>query len=313
MAETKIEWADFTFNPWIGCTKVSPACDFCYAERDNKRRKWAVDEAGEPAWGPGAPRRRTSENNWRQPLQWQARYLRDVEKAAAAGEPIPRRLRVFCASLADVFDNEVDEAWRAALFALIKLTPDLDWLLLTKRIGNAAKMLPPHWGGGWPNVLLGISVANQPEAERDIPKLLRTPARRRFLSIEPMVGRVDLWPFIGAGSEDPSIDWVISGGESGPEARPAPGDWYRLLRDQCAMADVPFLFKQWGEHVPLELLPSRGDGIPWRRRASDHQEFWMLAEAGTPLDQCEPVTYVRPGKKEAGRLLDGRTHDGFYL
>lgn len=264
MAETTgIEWCDSTFNPWMGCTKVSPACDDCYAARSTPARTLGIQ------WGPGQPRRRTSAANWELPLQWQRQA---AEFMAQHG----RRRRVFCASLADVFDNEVEEPWRLDLFWLIHKTPDLDWLLLTKRIGNAASMirdavvqLDPagEWPVPLPNVWIGATVVHQAEADRDVPKLLATPAAVRFLSIEPMLGPIDLTsirqPLAGdsytegnvlvrkdtlnLGAARPSIDWVICGGESGPNARPMHPDWARSLRDQCAAAAVPFLFKQWGE------------------------------------------------------------------
>jgi protein gp37 len=134
-------------------------------------------------WGPHAPRQRTSPANWRLPLRW------DCE-AAAVGE----RRRVFCASLADVFDNRgsIQPEWRADLWALIRSTPSLDWTLLTKRPGNIAKMLPSDWGKGWRNVWLGCTVVKQDEASKDIPKLVAVPARVRFLSMEPLPGPVDL-------------------------------------------------------------------------------------------------------------------------
>lgn len=188
---SRIEWCDATFNPWIGCTKVSPACDHCYAEAWDRR--FAVSGHA-MRWGAKAQRTRTSAANWRQPLRWNAQA--DAFEAAHG-----RRRRVFCASLADVFDAEVPAAWRAELFALIAATPRLDWLLLTKRIGNVARMieapgmqkcgLPPH-------VWLGATVVNQAEADRDIPKLLATPAAVRFLSIEPMLGPVDLRAHLAA-------------------------------------------------------------------------------------------------------------------
>jgi protein gp37 len=129
MAErTAISWSDSTFNPWIGCTRVSPACEDCYAERDNKRRKWTK------GWGPGVPRHRTTRSYWNGALTWD-------HKAKETGY----RPRIFCASLADVFDNEVPPEWRDDLWRLIRGTPNLRWMLLTKRIGNAPKMLPPDW------------------------------------------------------------------------------------------------------------------------------------------------------------------------
>jgi len=319
MAEnTAIEWCDHTFNPWEGCQKVGPGCDHCYAETRNARfgGGMAIN------WGPGAPRRRTSPANWQQPLRWNAQAGREG-----------RRFRVFCASLADVFDNQVPDEWRSDLFALIHDTPHLDWLLLTKRIGNAADMMRDALGSRWrdlgsaplPNVWLGATVVNQAEADRDVPKLLQVPARVRFLSIEPMLGAVWLNKWLRPGctrhglSQEPDgkcevcegrgiwsigeplaehekaplhpgLHWVICGGESGPGARPMQPIWAQSLRDQCAAAGVPFLFKQWGEH-----LGAMQDGNP------DAAEQ-VINATDDPL---------RIGKKAAGRLLDGRTHDGF--
>ena len=218
MAEqTEISWADATFNPWIGCTKVSPACDFCYAARDNERRKWVS------GWGAGVPRRRTK--TWGNPLTWD-------RKAAVTG----LRPRVFCASLADVFDNEIPDEWRTDLWALLRATPNLRWILLTKRIGNAAKMLPADWP--YPNAGLMATLANQEEWDRDWPKLARTPATWHGVSAEPLLGPIDI------GTAKP--DWLIVGGESGPQHRHTSPDWVRSLRDQCAANGVAFHFKQWG-------------------------------------------------------------------
>lgn len=220
-ADSKIEWTDNTFNPWWGCTKVSPGCDNCYAEALSRRYKRAE-------WGHGKPRLMASESYWRQPLKW---------SAAANGA----RPRVFCASMADVFDNEVPEEWRARLFDLIEATPNIDWLLLTKRIGNVLKQ-----GIGEPrdNVWLGISVVNQEEADRDIPKLLRVPARVRFISYEPALGPIyrDNWR---------GIDWLICGGESGPGARMMQPDWARSIRDQCKAHGVAFFMKQMTKKAPI--------------------------------------------------------------
>ncbi|KKK91124.1 hypothetical protein LCGC14_2716100, partial [marine sediment metagenome] len=220
---TNIAWAHHSFNPWIGCTKVSPACEHCYAEALDRR--WGHD-----SWGSGKPRRRTSEANWRKPLKWN-------RKAEASGEVC----RVFCGSLCDVFDNEVPAAWRADLFNLIRDTPNLTWMLLTKRIGNAAKMLPANWGDGYPNVWLGATIPNQAEADRDIPKLNDIAAAKRFISYEPALGPLFV-PRYG-------VDWIICGGESGPGARMMHPEWARSVRDQCAGengAGVSFFFKQWG-------------------------------------------------------------------
>lgn len=218
---SKIEWTDHTFNPWVGCLKVSPACDHCYAESWAKR-------SGMVTWG--EERRRTSEANWRAPLRWN-------RQAEAEGV----RKRVFCASLADVFDNEVPDEWRADLFDLIEKTQHLEWLLLTKRISNVRRMLPTPGVHGLPaNVWLGISVVNQEEADRDIPKLGGIPATIRFLSCEPLLGPLDIQRFL----EDHLVDWVIVGGESGGQARHFDWDWAREIRRQCWVTQTPFFMKQ---------------------------------------------------------------------
>jgi protein gp37 len=235
MAEnSKIEWTDHTFNPWVGCTKVSPACDHCYAE------SWAKRSGSPQLWDDGQ-RRRTKPSNWNQPLKWNA-------QAASAG----RRARVFCASLADVFDNTVPDEWRADLFSLIKKTPHLDWLLLSKRIGNARSMLPLDWGDGYENVWIGSTVVTQEEVNRDLLKLLKVPAKVRFLSCEPLlepicIGLVGTLPksdFSGYQLVCDRLHWVIVGGESGAKARPMAQQWVEQIRDECFDADVAFFMKQ---------------------------------------------------------------------
>jgi protein gp37 len=228
-----IQWTHHTFNPWIGCTKVSPACDHCYAEAYDQRWNGGVH------WGPKAPRRRTAAANWRKPLGWNS-------DAIANGT----RYRVFCASLADVFDNQVPTDWRHELWTLIRATPHLDWLLLTKRPQNIHKMLPADWADGYRNVWLGTTVENQREAARRVPHLLAAPAVIHFLSCEPLLGPVEIQNFLiptrNQGTATfTKLDWVIAGGESGPSFRPAEPDWFRSLRDQCAANDIAFLFKQW--------------------------------------------------------------------
>ena len=236
MAETTaIAWTDSTFNPWMGCMKISPGCDHCYAEALMDSRWHRVQ------WGAGQPRVRTSAANWQQPMRWDQQH-------AAFARAHGRRRRVFCASLADVFDNEAPVAWRVDLFDLIARTPHLDWLLLTKRIGNVPRLLadPGMPAGGLPpNVWLGATVVNQTEYERDVDKLLAVPARVRFLSVEPMLGPLD------AGSRLAALSWVIAGGESGRGARPVQREWVASLRQQCADQGVPFFFKQWGASPPL--------------------------------------------------------------
>lgn len=220
--ESAISWTDATFNPWIGCTKVSPACDRCYAERDNSRRGWVA------GWGPGVPRRRTK--TWGDPRKWD-------RKAAATGKP----LRVFCASLADVFDNEVPQEWRDDLWTLVRETPNLRWILLTKRIGNARKMLPADWP--YPNAGLMATLENQEVWDRDFPKLMQTPAAWHGVSAEPLLGPIDMKAsMIRHGFPD----WMITGGESGPGFRPLDMDAVRMIRDQCAEYGITFHHKQNG-------------------------------------------------------------------
>lgn len=226
MAEkTGIAWTDSTFNPWIGCTKVGPGCDNCYAEALMDKRWHKVQ------WGAGKPRSRTSDANWRTPLFWESQH-------EAFALMHGRRRRVFCASLSDVFDNEAPPQWRGDLWALVKATPHLDWLILTKRIGNVRGMAPAE--GLPPNVWLGATIVNQEEYDRDAHKLLAVPASVRFLSVEPMLEPIRAAPSIGA------FDWVIVGGESGKAARPIEREWIDSLHDQCAWFGVPFFFKQWG-------------------------------------------------------------------
>jgi protein gp37 len=232
MAETtNIAWTDSTFNPWIGCTNVSPGCDHCYAEADNKRRKWTE-------WGPHGQRYRTTPAYWRNPIKWQ-------KTADAFHEKHGRRQRVFCASLADVFDNQVPPEWREDLFALIKKCLDLDWQLLTKRPQNIAKMLPSDWSDGYPNVWLGATTESQEYFDQRWPILARTPAVVRFVSYEPALGPLR----IDATTVKP--DWLICGGESGPGARMMHPDWARDIRDQCASAGVKFFMKQMTKLTPI--------------------------------------------------------------
>lgn len=311
---TKIEWAHHTFNPWIGCTAVSPACDHCYAENMMDRRLKVVK------WGAGQERKRTSESNWQQPLKWD-------EEAKNLGV----RHRVFCASLADVFDNEVPKQWRMDFFSLIAKTPHLDWLILTKRIGNVVKMCVDDglmFDMLSSRVWLGITVCNQQEADRDIPKLLEAPAAKRFLSMEPLLGHVKLgyclqyspsaayldgritksmpaWTRFGS----TSINWVIVGGESGNQARPMHPEWVRSLRDQCATADVPFLFKQWGEWEVASVENGHHDCDMTRNSAIwlDHDGTTASPSSSGLSDNAYAMMKV--GKKAAGRLLDGRVWD----
>lgn len=281
---TGIEWTDATWNPLVGCTKVSPGCDHCYAE--------------------------TLVNRFAPSKGFPERFDKVVLRGPAfLGQPLRWRKprRVFVNSLSDLFHTDVPDEFIALVFAVMAEAPHHTFQLLTKRHGRMRSLLSrpdwplmvadagcqlPDWGvpliadehwspPQWPlpNVWLGVSVEDQKYADLRIPALLETPAAVRWISAEPLLGPVTFrwatWaPIVNANNLDGlrSLDWIVVGGESGPGARPMHVDWARALRDQCAVAGVPFLFKQWGSHD--------SDG----RRVS---------------------------KKTAGRVLDGRLHDGY--
>jgi protein gp37 len=240
-AITRIAWCDATFNPWVGCLRVSTACDRYYAAALSWRYGWR-DGKGRDLWGPGADRKRTSSAYWRGPLRWN-------KLAQAEGT----RRRVFCASMADVFDNKVPTSWRVDLWSLIRSTPALDWFLLTRRPQNIRDMRPPDWGEGWPHVWLGTTTENQEEANRRIPHLVAIPAAVRFLSVEPMLEPIDVTPWLAQPSHDKraAISWIIVGGESGGGARPMHPDWLRDLRDQVRAAGAKLFVKQIGSNHAL--------------------------------------------------------------
>lgn len=315
---TKIEWTDFTVNFWEGCQKVGPGCDHCYAEARDQRF------TGGSHWGPHAPRRKVKGGV--------SKLLSIQRRAHAFRDEHGHWPRVFCSSLSDVFDNAVDRGWRHEAFATIDLCTDTRVILLTKRVGNVFQMIPPGWAspelGGWPShVGLMITVVNQEEADRDIPKLLDLKARHGIpwvgLSMEPLLGPVDVVEYLhdsdcdilnqsfGQGydctCEEPheaTLDWVIVGGESGAKARPMHPDWVRGLRDQCHAAGTAFLFKQWGEWRPDFVSDSvfavnaeivEHNGAIWAGQGPEHGAIW--------LNRC--------GKKMAGRELDDWTWTGF--
>lgn len=320
---SKIEWCDHTFNPWMGCTKVSAGCKNCYAEQLMDKR-WSKVQ-----WGPQGTRVRTSADNWAEPLKWN-------RQAKAQGI----RYRVFCASLADVFERKENqpelEVWRAQLFALMIDTPNLAWLVLTKRPENFMSMISSAgewwfqngsplkygkkllqwWNHGesfaLPNVWIGTSVENQAQADSRIPALLRIPAKVRFLSMEPLLGPVQIDEYYqeeGGGVYSLLIDyldWVIVGGESGPHARPMHPDWARSVRDPCVAAGVPFFFKQWGEYAPV------CDDTPMPLSAATvNDKLVLMYPDGRVLESGDFITpntvaMWRAGKNRAGRLLDGR-------
>lgn len=269
--DSHIQWTHHTFNPWRGCTHVSPGCEHCYAETLSKRNPATLG-----TWGANGTRAMASESYWRQPERWN----RAAEKA---GE----RRRVFCASLADVFEDRPELVWpRARLFALTSRTPHLDWLLLTKRPENARRMiedLHQLWlADVAPNVWLGTTVEDQRRADERIPILLGTPAAVRFLSCEPLLGPVDL-TMVGAAQVSPThrlginylardgmhLDWLIVGGESGAKARPMDLAWARSLVEQGRAAEVPVFVKQLGARPT-----AAGHLGPLRHRAGGDPGEW---------------------------------------
>ena len=266
---SRIEWTDHTFNPWWGCTKVSAACKNCYAEAWSKR-------VGQKVWGVKADRRFFGDKHWSEPLKWNF-------EAGVMGQ----RLRVFCASMADVFEDRPElNLWREKLWTLIEATPQLDWLLLTKRPELVTRFV--RWGADWPhNVWLGTTVEDQDSADARLAHLSEVPATIRFISAEPLLGSLNIRPWLGS-----TIDWVITGGESGPKARPSSPSWFRELLSQCMAARVPFHFKQWGDWVPGHSFNHPAMRVETTREADD----------GTVM--------FRVGKKAAGRLLDGAMWDG---
>lgn len=309
--DSKIEWTDHTFNPWIGCTKVSPGCAHCYAEHSTRAR--VLRAQGHETWGKGEQRSRTSVQNWREPVIWN-------KKAAAAGT----RAKVFCASLADWLDDEVPIEWLAELLALMFATPNLDWQMVTKRPGNWRPRITavrngmtghvvanieaivetrgktgrpcvdvPIWLNDWlqgkepNNVWIGTTVEDGPRQDR-IGELLKIPAKVRFLSCEPLLSDLFLGDYLACDidkEDDPhwqgrTIDWVICGGESGSKARPMHPDWARSLRDQCQAAGVAFFFKQWGEWKPI-CEPGDWHEQYWKpnRRARDWEDQSEINES----------------------------------
>lgn len=271
--DSAIEWTHHTFNPWWGCTKVSPGCKNCYAETFSHR-------IGQDIWGARSDRRFFGDAHWREPLKWNVEAVR-----------VGERRRVFCASMADVFEHRAElTPVRERLWQLIADTPGLDWLLLTKRPERVLKSVP--WGDKWPaNVWAGVTAENQKWAEKRIPLLLELPATVRFLSCEPLIGALDVRPWANGKRR---IDWVIAGGESGHKARPMNPEWARALRDQCSRAGIAFHFKQWGHWRP-----------DYENAAAGRRRVAVTDSRG------QPVTLVRLGKHAAGRDLDGRTWDEF--
>jgi protein gp37 len=277
--KTAIQWCDHTFSPWWGCTEVSPGCVECYAKRWAKRAH--VD------WGAKAIRRQFGDNHWHEPERWNRK-----------AQSMNTRHRVFCGSMCDVFEvNHYLDQDRERLFELIESTAYLDWLLLTKRIEDATKLVPDRWRLLWPqNIWAGCTVESAEYLPR-IGYLLSVPTHNHFVSVEPMLG-----PMPTLGEYLDGISWVIGGGESGPKARPMHPDWARSVRDQCQTAGVPFFFKQWGEWI--ESVAAEGE--PQKYPTT---EQWVGKDSQSGV--TPGVWMRRIGKRAAGRMLDGRTWDEF--
>lgn len=319
---TKIEWASDSFNPWVGCEKVSPACANCYAEG------WAKRTGNPKLWR--GDRRVTADANWRKPLKWN-------REAEESGE----QRRVFCASLADVYEDRDDLVDpRARLWELVESTPALTWLMLTKRPENVVAMTPADL---LPRLWVGTTAENQEYLERRVVELVQIPSAIRFLSCEPLLGqlsvrRVATFEFAGAeyldalagklygllgdevGEIEHSVDWLIGGGESGPQARPTHPDWVRQLRDECVETGTAYFWKQWGEWKERfhdedgpRMRPCADPGTKegrylWEtatRPGLLSADGRFFASPEMLPDGVEARLMERVGRKAAGRLLDG--------
>lgn len=279
MNKTKIDWANYTWNPISGCSPASEGCQNCYAERVSKRFKLP--------WG-------------KPTIHWERLYHSKFPATPS---------RIFVCSMSDLFHEDVNPEWIWQIWAAFRQRPGHTFIVLTKRAERMrsilSELLTPL-----PNVWLGVTAENQARADERIPLLLRTPAAKRFVSVEPMLGEISLRKYAYSrfcrtvrreltGIDQPSLDWVICGGESGDGARPMHPDWARSLRDQCKSAGVPFFFKQWGEFAPCEW-----DGLGICPECGE--------EHGRVIPgQLDSAPMIRVGKKAAGHLLDGVEHREF--
>ncbi|WP_114095233.1 DUF5131 family protein [Thalassospira xiamenensis] len=229
MAEVRasgVDWTHYSGNAWIGCTEAGPGCSACYA------RAMMADRLHLVEWGAGKPRKKVKG------------FVQKVRKANREALKAGERRRFFINPHADLFDNEVPDGWRHEVFDIMKTAGTLDFILVTKRIGNAARMLPDDWGYGYTNAWLMATMVNQQEVDRDMPKLERIPVIVKGLSIEPILGEIDLSAYLHI------LDWVIIGGQSAQIGGEAPVKaehrWVRKLIDQCLAAGIAVYFKQWG-------------------------------------------------------------------
>ena len=308
MAEqTFISWTDSTLNFWIGCQKVSAACDFCYAEVATPSRVFGVE------WGPGKPRRRTSESTWKAGYKYQRQSNKFMLENG-------RKRRVFINSLSDFFDNAVPQEWRDDAWEIKRNTPDVIWILLTKRPSNIKKMLPYFWDDIKSHVWIGTTCEDQEAFDKNARHLGSIDPAVRFISYEPALSRIDISEYAE------HIDWMICGGESGKQARPMHPMWAMQMRDQCQIHDIAFHFKQWGRWAPIGSDYQDDDALACQDRHTAlisgvldtnkcrlmdfHGRDWSDVHimAQPPVD-C--VTFEAVGKAHAGHMLDGITIQDF--
>lgn len=277
MGDSKIEWTDKTWNPITGCTPISEGCQNCYAARMAKRLSGRYGYPADEPFRPGV----LHEDKLKDPFKWR------------------KPQKVFVCSMGDIMHEQV--SWRdvVTVFDVIKANPQHIFMILTKRPEGLAyfRLNGPLVGSEpLPNLWLGVTAENQRTADERIPILLQIPAAVRFVSVEPMLGPVDIAYWLNGAPEQyapdrwqqtyPPLDWVIVGGETGPGARPMHPEWVRSLRDQCVNARVPFFFKQWGEWTTV--YPQQ------------------LSMANRYMKYKHDTTFYQVGKNEAGRLLDGQ-------
>lgn len=291
---TRIEWADATFNAWMGCEKISEGCADCYAVRSTPVRHARAQ--GRELWGKDGLRQRTSESNWNKVLLWN-------KKARIAGT----RPRVFVNSLADVFENRPDlHGWRSDLFQLIEQCKHLDFLLVTKRVELVMLLVPDRWLNGFPsNVWMLTTAENQARFDQRIRHLLRIPAHVHGVSLEPLIGPITL------GEHAERLDWVIVGGESGANARPMAAEWARSLRDECKRqgSALAFHFKQWGEYDEAGVRVGKKaagrllDGRTWDELPIAGDLAGESADRGAAEDEDCPACGCAGTIKEAEREI----------
>lgn len=284
-ANSAIEWTKHTWNPWVGCKKVSPGCKNCYMYREQNQYGQDPNEI-----------RRTKPATFNKPWTWN-------EKDPGL---------IFTSSWTDFFLEEADE-WRDDAWEIVRFTLNNTYQILTKRPENILDRLPDDWGDGYPNVWLGVSVENQEMADLRIPILIDIPAKLRFLSCEPLLGPVELQQYLMERIRESGpiatyyprdvIQWVIVGGESGPagSARPMHPEWASYIQFICRVSRVPFFFKQWGQWAPAI------DESKVQRLMLPDGTFLPAGERMEPMRMG--MIYMSPlGKKKAGYLLNGEDY-----